>query len=84
MSAPQLDDWLRAAGFDAVEADVAVPDQDDPWGALDVEVTSLSDEQRAYLSATPTFDDGPIDPDLLAAADAEIIDIPDEGDIDPF
>ena len=42
------------------------------------------DEQRAYLSATPTFDDGPIDPDLLAAADAEIIDIPDEGDIDPF
>ena len=57
---------------------------DDPWGALDVEVTSLSDEQRAYLSATPTFDDGPIDPDLLAAADAEIIDIPDEGDIDPF
>lgn len=82
MSTPRLDDWLASVGFAPIDDAV---DADDPWGGIDVAVTPLTPEQRAHVLGTPTFDAGPIDPALLAEAEATVIDIPgDADDVEPF
>jgi hypothetical protein len=87
-----IDEWLGAAGFaDAeldpsgwVEVDESNADKrDDPWADIIIEPPTLTAAQRRFLLGSTDFtDSGAVD---LAAADAEIIEIPDDPDhIDPF
>lgn len=78
-----LDDWLGAAGFVDAELDISEwvdigpsdDERDDPWADVAVDVPTLTDAQRQFLLGA----------DDIAAADAEIIAIPDDpDDIAPF
>lgn len=82
MTTPGIDEWLASVGFSPIDQ---AADADDPWAGLDVAVTPLTDEQRAHLVGSPTFDEGPVDPTLLADADEAVIEIPDDpDDVEPF
>lgn len=84
MSDHQLDDWLRAAGFIDVAVDGPV---DDPWSDLDVAISPLSDDQRAYLAGglDPFDDERVVDEAAWSAADSAVIEFPaDPDDVEPF
>lgn len=88
-----IDDWLGAAGFidgeldlsDWVDVDRAKSgEREDPWADTEISLPTLTAEQRRFLLGVddPT---GPVLAAELAAADPEIIAIPDDpDDIDPF
>lgn len=89
MSDRRLDEWLDAAGFAPIDDQLAVPGRDDdPWADLEVPITPLSDEQRAYISGSDLldpFDDsridaGTIDDAEMADADSTVIEFPDDPD----
>jgi hypothetical protein len=90
----RLDEWLDAAGFAPIDDEPSGRERgDDPWADIDVPITPLSDEQRAYLSGSALldpFDDGridagPIDDAALADADTVVIEFPDDpGDVEQF
>ncbi len=86
-----IDDWLGAAGFiDAELVDVEWVDEvddverEDPWADVAIDLPTLTAAQRQYLLGGDGVS-GPEAADDIAAADAEIIDIPtDPDDVEPF